>query len=96
MFYYKHTADTPYCGTEQETYHKFEKKPTEEELDELGNELVHNNAESYEYFVHGWDADPVGDGEMSQEEYDESIENYYADCSGYWTVITVEEYNENA
>ena len=64
MFYYKHTASTPYCGTDNETYHSFDTEPTEEELEELGDELVHNNGESFEYLVHGWNSDPVGDGEM--------------------------------
>ena len=34
MFYFRFTADTPYCGTENTDYRKFEERPTDAELEE--------------------------------------------------------------
>ena len=92
MRYYRFISDTPYCGTESYDYFSFENDPTNAELDELAQDLCHANANSYEYLVHGWNADPVGDGEMTEEEYEESIEQYYEDCSCTWEEITKEEF----
>ena len=90
MFYFRFTADTPYCGTELIDYQKFEERPTDAELDEMAEDLSRNNAESFEYLVTGWDGDNFED---SVEEA-EAIENYYADCTGTWEEISEEEYNE--
>ncbi len=59
MFYYKFTATTEYCGTECEEFHKFENKPSEEELRVMAQEIAHDNAESYEYLVTGWDDEDI-------------------------------------
>ena len=53
MFYFRFTADTPYCGTENTDYRKFEERPTDAELDEMAEEFGQLNAESYEYLVTG-------------------------------------------
>ena len=92
MFYYKITADTPYCGTEMEDYVAFEERPTNAELDELAEEMCRNNAESYEYLVSGWNDEMFED--MTEEEQAEEIDNYYADCSGTWVEVSDEEYLE--
>ena len=92
MKYYHFISTTPYCGTESHDYFSFENDPTNAELEELADELCYNNANSYEYLVHGWGADPVGDGEMTEEEYEESIDNYYADCSWICEEISQEEF----
>ena len=92
MFYFRFTADTPYCGTELVDYQKFEERPTDAELDEIAEDLAHSNAESFEYLVIGWDDDNFDD----EDEEAEALENYYADCCGSWEEITEEEYNEES
>ena len=93
MFYYKITADTPYCGTEAEDYRSFEERPSVEELDELTEEFARLNAEGYEYLVSGWHNENFED--MTEEEQQEQLDNYYADCYGGWEEITEEQYLEN-
>lgn len=93
--YYRFTATTPYGGTNSEAYEVFDEEPTEEELAEFADEFCLNNAEGYEYLVYGWGENPVESGEMTQEEFDETMENYYADCQCTWEEISEEEYNEN-
>lgn len=96
MKYYKFTAGTPYRGTEKDYYIAYEDIPTESDLDLQAEELQQEIANSYEYLVHGWAVNPVEEGEMTQVEYDESIESYYADCYCIWEEVTKEEYEENA
>lgn len=95
MKYFRFCASTPYCGTEEEKYLAFPDNVTKEELEEYAEEMAHNNGEFFEYLVFGWDSDPVGDGEMSQEEYDEQIDNFYADCNCDFEEVTEEEFMEN-
>ena len=92
MFYFRFTADTPYCGTELVDYQKFEERPTDAELDEMAEDIARSNAESFEYLVIGWDDDSFED----EDEQAEALENYYADCTGTWEEITEEEFEENA
>lgn len=95
MKYFKFTANTPYCGTEEERYVAFPDSATVKELEEYADEMTHDLGESFEYLVFGWNADPVGDGEISQEEYDEQIDNFYADCYCEYTEVSEEEFIEN-
>ena len=90
MFYFRFTADTPYCGTENTDYREFKERPTKAELDEMAEEFGRWNAESYEYLVTGWDCDE----DEFDEEMEEVVENYYADCYSGWEEITEEEYKE--
>ena len=92
MFYFRFTADTPYCGTELVDYQKFEERPTDAELDEIAEDIARSNAESFEYLVIGWDDDSF----EGEDEEAEALENYYADCTGTWEEITEEEFEENA
>lgn len=92
MFYFRFTADTPYCGTELVDYQKFEERPTDAELDEIAEDIARSNGESFEYLVIGWDDDNFED----EDEEAEALENYYADCCGSWEEITEEEFAENA
>lgn len=94
--YYKISVSTPYCGTDEEHYLKFDEEPTDKELDEIAEEFCVENAESYEYLVFGWDNDPVADGEMSEDEYFTEIEEYYNSCDCSWEEIDQEEYEENS
>lgn len=93
MFYFKFMAETPYCGTNVEEYHKFDEMPSQAELDEIAECLCRDNAESYEYLVSGWDDENFED--MTEEEQQEEIDNYYADCYCEWEEISKEEYEEN-
>lgn len=95
MKYFKFTVGTPYCGTEEERYLAFPDGVTEKELEEYAEEMAHDQGESYEYMVFGWGVDPVEDGEMSQEEYDEQIDDFYADCYCEYIEVSEEEFNEN-
>ena len=95
MRYFKFTADTPYCGTENEYFYKIEdENATPADLDEMAEELARDNAESFEYLIHGWDYNPVEEGEMTEEEYEQSLEDYYADYSCKYEEISAEEYEE--
>lgn len=89
MFYFRFTADTPYCGTENTDYRAFEERPTDAELDEMAEDMAQSNAESFEYLVTGWDDDNFDNG----DEKDEALEDYYAACTGIWEEISEEEYN---
>ena len=93
MFYFKINAETAYCGTDIEQYYQFEEKPTDEELDELTKSVVRDNAETYEYLVSGFDGEHFED--MTEEEQEEELENYYQNCSGSWEEVTEEEFLEN-
>lgn len=92
MFYYKFTASTVYCGTEHEEFHKFEVKPKPDELEELADDIARGNAEQFEYLVTGWDNENVED--MSEDEVEEMLNNYYADASCSYEEITKEQYDE--
>lgn len=85
MRYIKFEVYTSYVGTEDTIYEKFSDDTTDSFLEEYLDELIRNNAESYEYLATGWD-----------EEFDDEEEkdNYYADCGGYWEEITKEKFDE--
>ena len=93
MFYFKFTAETPYCGTECENYQSFDVRPSEDYLNTIAEVLCQENAESYEYLVRGWDDENFED--LTEEEQKEELSNYYADCWGGWEEISKEEYEEN-
>lgn len=95
MKYYKFMADTPYAGTEYVEYYKFEDDISETILRETAEEIRRQNAESYDYLVFGWNADPVEDGDMSTDEYEEVMDSYYSDCTCDWEEISEEEFLEN-
>ena len=92
MFYFKFTADTPCCGTENIHYRGFEERPTDAELDEIAENFRQFNAESYEYLITGWGEDNF-DNEVEEAE---ALDNYYADCTGIWEEITEKEFRENS
>lgn len=92
MKYYKIKTSTMYCGTEETHYIASEEPMSEEELRETTEELTRENAESFEYLVTGWDGENTED--MTEDEVQEMLNNYYADCSGEWCEISEEEYKE--
>lgn len=90
MFYYKFTADTIFCGTENE-YHVVTKEPlTEKEIDSMREEFARENAESFEYLLTGWEDDAFED----EDEREEALNNYYADAECSCEEITKEQYEE--
>lgn len=85
MRYIKFEVNTPYVGTEDTIYEVFSDDTTDDFLENYLEELIHNNAESYEYLATGWD-----------EDFDDEEErnDYYTNCEGYWEEITEKEFNE--
>lgn len=96
MRYIKMVVDTDFTGTRDERYIKT--SMTDKELDNLGQELAYENAESYDYMVFGWGETAEGFAELegvSVEEAEDMMEDYYANASYYWEEITEEEWLDN-
>lgn len=93
MHYYKISTTTIYCGTDNEHYIVSQEPMSEEELRETAEELKRENAESFEYLVTGWNGENIED--MNEDEIQELLDNYYADCSCEYEEISKEEYEEN-
>lgn len=94
MFYYKFTSGTPYCGTENEYYHKFEEQPSDDELEEMSDEYEQQAYDDYSYLHSGWNEENLED--MTEEEAEEYMDNFRADCYCEYVEISEDEYNENA
>jgi hypothetical protein len=94
MFYYKFTSGTPYCGTENEYYHKFEEQPSDNELEEMSDEYEQQAYDDYSYLHSGWNEENLED--MTEEEAEEYMDNFRADCYCEYVEISEDEYNENA
>ena len=90
MRYFEFKANTPYTGTESTDYYAFEDNVTTEELERLAGELNEQNASGFEYMVTGWDDDEYED----EDERQEALDYYYADCFCTYREITKEEYEE--
>ena len=91
MFYYKFTAQAVYCGTDNEYYVATKEPLTDKEIDEMREEYARENAESFEYLLTGWEDDNFED----EDEREEALTNYYADCGCKCEEITKEEYEED-
>ena len=89
MKYFKITCETSYCGTTMEEYFKAD---TKEEAEDYAEELSRQNAESYEYLVTGWNNENF-EG-LTEEEQQDELDSYYADCMGVVEEISYEEYCE--
>lgn len=90
MYYYKFTADTIFCGTENEYFVATKEPLTAKEIDEMREEYARENAESFEYLLTGWEDDNFED----EGERDEALTNYYADAECSCEEITKDEYEE--
>ena len=93
MHYYKITTTTIYCGTDIEHYIASQESMSEEEVRETAEELTRENAESFEYLLTGWNGENIED--LNEDEIQELLDNYYADCSCEYEEISKEEYEEN-
>jgi hypothetical protein len=90
MFFYRITANTPFCGTEY-VYHIASKERIEKsEFAEYEEQYANENGQDFDYLVTGWDDENFD----SEEERDEALENYYAECEAHMEEITKEEYEE--
>lgn len=89
MIYVRFWGGNGYCGCDFEEYIAFIDNK-EVDLYEYAYELSRDNAEAYEYIVYGGDG-PDWD-EITQEEYDEEIENYYASIDYDFEVMTKEDW----
>jgi hypothetical protein len=92
MRYFKFTSSTPYCGTEHTTYEYFHDDVTEKELEDYADEEARQCGESFEYLVVGWDNDEFDD----EEEREQALEDFYADCYCTYEEISYEQYREEA
>lgn len=83
--YIKFIVGTPYTGTEDTIYEIYSGDTTDSFLNEILEEYISDNAESYEYLATGW-----CEGFESEEDRD----NYYTDCWGKWIEITRQDFEE--
>ena len=96
MKYIKITGGTGYCGTGFEEYLKTDM--TNKELDEYCREAAASNAESYDYLVYGFHNDAESyaeENEISLEEAESMMEDYYAETYADWEEVSEEEWKEN-
>lgn len=94
MVYIKFYADTPYCGTSDVEYRRFEEMDPDL-FEVIAQEFGTTNAESYDYLAES-DIDP--DDFETEDDYDvacaEAKEAFWDDCSYGWEVVTEEEYED--
>ena len=96
MRYIKIIGGTSFCGTDFEEYLKTDM--TDEQLDAYCADAALENAELYNYVVFGWDQTAESyaeENEISVEEAEQEMENYYAEAWAKWEEISEEEYKEN-
>ena len=89
MKYYKFFVETYLCGTDETFFAKFETDPSKDDLDKMLNQLIMDNAESYEYLL---DLDYLLEDETENEMI---LDDYYYNASGFYEEITEEEYKKN-
>lgn len=89
MQYVKIVGAVPYAGCDEIKYIAFRTPRTEEELQEWADEVAQSNGEGYEYLATGWDNDLDG------EEYEDAVDYYWQNVSGYYEIITKEEWEDN-
>lgn len=94
MYYYKFTSDTPYMGTEQEYYHSTSIPLTKDEIENMCDEYANDAYESFQYLLTGWNYENL-EG-LTEEEENEMLENFRADCECGCEEISEEEYLKNA
>lgn len=96
MRYIKVKGGTSFCGTNFEEYLKTDM--TNEQLDAYCADASLENAELYNYIVFGWDQTVESyaeENEISVEEAEQEMEDYYAEAWAGWEEISEEEYEEN-
>lgn len=94
--YVKISFGTLYSVTDGEEY--LYTDMTDEELESYCNTAALNNAKQYDYLVFGFGEDAesyAAKNNISVEEAEQELANYYAETWGSWKIITEEEYYEN-
>lgn len=91
MIYVKFWGGNGYCGCDFEEYEKFE-DDSKVDLDDYAYQLAKDNVEMYEDVVYGWGG-PDWD-EVSQEEYDSEMENYYQSIDYGYEVMAEKDWLE--
>ena len=91
MIYVRFWGGNGYCGCDFKEYEKFEDDETVD-LDQYAYQTAYDNAETHEDVVYGW-AGPDPD-EVSEEEYEEEMENYYNSIDYGYDILTEDEWYE--
>ena len=94
MNYYKFTSGAPYCGTEGEHYVKSAGALSQGDLEALAEEYAQQAYENYSYLYSGWNNENLED--MTEEEAEEYMDNFRADCYCEYEEISREGYEKNA
>lgn len=89
MMYVKFWGGNGYAGCDYEEYMTF-KDDEHPDLDDYAYQMARDNAEAHEDVVYGWDG-PDWD-EVTQEEYEEEMESYYANIDWGYDILTREEW----
>lgn len=93
MRYFKFTCENGYCGCDEEFYREFEDGVTENEIYAEGDDILVNEYTGF----YDWSQcilENVEDYD-SEEEYEEAIEEYQAECTYWFEEISEEEYKEH-
>lgn len=91
MKYIKFTCSNGYCGCDEEFYETFNDDVTEDEIEDVGEDLLNNLYGFYEpddRFVNEEDFD-------TEEDYLDACDEYSAECSVSWEEISKKEFEEN-
>ena len=83
MRYIRFEFGTDYCGTDNTEYQALADSVSDNEINEIANDLANENAEQYTYLATGWDDD-------WESEEDEA--SYYEGIWYEWEEISEEEY----
>ena len=86
MRYIKFYGGNGYSGCDFEEVLEYPDKTCDVFLDLELEEMISENAESYEYLVTRWEEEDI--------DLEEIREDYSADCWGNWQEISKEEYKE--
>lgn len=89
MMYVKFWGGNGYCGCDFEEYIAFIDGEYPD-LDDYAYQMARDNAEAHEDVVYGWDG-PDWD-EVTQEEYEEEMENYYESIDWGYEILTREDW----
>ena len=95
MRYIKITGGTGYAGTDFEDY--LQNEMTDEQLNRYVIDCAYENAEGFDYMVYGWGCsveEYAEENEISIEEAEGMMEEYYSEAYADWEEITEEEYKE--
>ena len=92
MKYIHFICSNGYCGCDEDFYEEFEDNITDEEIEKIADDIIH---ESYSWYNDTEDFVADADDFETEEEYLESVAWYQEDCTIDWEEITEEEYLEN-